>query len=75
MRSTIPPPTPTQAERREQRIRRHKEEVVRLREEFGDPREALFRFIVERFEPEALVPDDHLRPTGLWEDNDDLNGW
>ena len=74
MRSTVPPPTPTQAEGREQRIRRHKEEVARLREELGDPREALFRFLVERFEPQALVPDDRPRRRGLWEDDDDPNG-
>jgi hypothetical protein len=41
-----------------QRIMAHKEEVARLREEIGDPQQALYRFLTERFEARALVPDE-----------------
>ena len=77
--STTPPNTqPAKSERLEQRIRSHKEEVARLREELGDPQAALFRFIIQRFEIQALVPDDRSRQGArrtAWEDDDDLNGW
>ena len=62
--------------RLKQRLEQHKEEVTRLREEFGDPQASLFRFITERFEVQALVPDDLPRQAARrteWEDDDDLN--
>jgi len=67
----------TQAERVERQIRAHKEEVARLREEIGDPQEALFRFVTERFEVESLIPDDLPgRGTGgaVWAD-DEHDAW
>ena len=70
--------SPTQ-EWLEERIRAHKEEVARLREELGDPQGALFQFITERFEVQALIPDEQLkngsRNIVLEEEDDDLNGW
>lgn len=71
-------PTKAEAWRRERRIKAHKEEVARLREEIGDPQEALFRFVTERFEVQAVVPNDGLaRGSGraVWEDDDELDGW
>jgi predicted nucleic acid-binding Zn-ribbon protein len=76
MSSTAPTTPRAQAERLEQRIRSHKEEVARLREQIGDPQEALFRFVTERFEVQALVPDDRPgqdRRTAVWEDDDELD--
>jgi hypothetical protein len=62
-----------------EQIRSHKEEVARLREQLGDPQEALSRFIVERFEVQALVPAERLqqdsRITVLEEDDDELDAW
>jgi hypothetical protein len=69
---------PAKSERLENRIRSHKAEVARLREELGDPQAALFRFITQRFEVQALVPDDRPKQGvrgSAWEDDDDLNGW
>jgi hypothetical protein len=77
---TSPPTTrPTQAARLEQMIREHKEEVARLREEFGDPAEALDKFILERFSIEAFLPDDwspgdEFRPIWEWREEDDDSG-
>lgn len=75
--SLTAPTTPLgQAERLEQRIRTHQEEVARLRAQTGDPRAALFRFVTERFEVHALVPDDRGEPEprwSIWEDDDELN--
>lgn len=50
--------------------------MARLREEFGDPQAALFQFIMQRFEVQALVPDDRPRQGArgtVWEDDDELN--
>ena len=58
MSSTASTTPSTQAVRLERRIRSHKEEVARLREQIGDPQAALFRFVTERFEVQAIVPDD-----------------
>ncbi|MDQ3693001.1 MAG: hypothetical protein M3464_05165 [Chloroflexota bacterium] len=76
------PPTasPALAALREQRLREHKEEVARLREEFGDPAEALAQFMRERFNIEALLPDDWSPddPRALWElvmEDDDSGAW
>jgi len=73
--STVPA---SQAARIERLIAEHKVEVERLRQQFGDPQEALSRFVTDRFEVQALVPDD--RPAGhedraIWEDDDDLDAW
>jgi predicted nucleic acid-binding Zn-ribbon protein len=76
MASTVPATLPSQAERLEERIRAHKEEVARLRERIGDPEEALSRFVTEHFEVQALVPDERsgqARGTALWDDEDDLD--
>ena len=70
MRSASPTPPATQAERMEQRIRRHKEEVARLREEIGDPRAALFANIAERFDPQVLEWDEQPPHLLLWEDDE-----
>jgi hypothetical protein len=78
MSSTAPTKTLEQARRLERRIREHQEEVARLRAEMGDPQEALFRFMTERFEMQAFVPADcrDQRPdSALWEEDDDLNAW
>lgn len=67
--------TQTQAERREQRIKEHKEEVARLREEFGDPAEALDRFVRATFDLRAFFPDppSTAEPWELWDEDDDLS--
>jgi hypothetical protein len=65
-------------ERLERRIRAHQEEVARLRKQLGDPQVALFQFVMERFEVQALVPDDergHGMRSVAWEDDDELNVW
>jgi hypothetical protein len=75
MTSTTPT-TPSRTERVEQRLRSHQEEVARLRAQIGDPQAALFRFVVERFDVQALVPDDQRgqEPSRtLWEDDDELD--
>jgi hypothetical protein len=68
------PTTPsTRNERLEQRIQEHRVEVARWREQNGDPAEALDRFIRERFDIRALIPDDsHIGEGGTfwWEDDD-----
>lgn len=66
---------PVLSERLQQRIEEHKAEVARLREELGDPQEALSAFVREHFSLEALLPDDPSRPveTSLWLD-DEIDG-
>jgi hypothetical protein len=64
--------TTTQAERREQHLKAHKEEVARLRAEIGDPAQALDRFIVENFSLEALLPYGE---RAVWEEDDDRDDW
>lgn len=77
MASTVAAALPSQVERLEQRIRAHKDEVARLRALIGDPQEALFAFVVERFEVQALVPDErpgqpaHGSTGGLWDEDED----
>ena len=44
----------TQVERVAEQIKQHKEEVARLREELGDPMEALSTFVREHFSYEAF---------------------
>lgn len=73
-----PTTSPALAALREQRLREHKEEVARLREEFGDPAEALDKFMLERFTIEALLPDDWSSgsgPRAFWEEDDDADDW
>lgn len=74
--SIAPTARRAQAERLAQRIQEHKKEAARLRAELGDPQQPLFRFISERVEAPALVPEDRTEPgagAGLWEDTDELN--
>lgn len=73
-RSTTPS---THVERIEGLIKKHKEEVARWRLEFGDPEEALSKFVKDRFVLEALIPDDQSDSDDLlteWED-DDSDAW
>jgi hypothetical protein len=77
--SSIGPTTASkQAAWLEQRIKEHREEVERLREQIGDPEEALSRFVRDRFEGQALVPDGWPRSgvsTVPWEADDDSDAW
>ncbi len=57
-----------------ERIRRHKEEVARLREEFPDPGAALSAFVLEHFELAALVSDEDLDGDQT-SDEDELDAW
>jgi hypothetical protein len=65
-----------QAKRLEHLLDRHREEVIRLREELGDPQEALFAFVRDKFDYAAFFPDmrrgSH-RPE--WDDDDELDAW
>ena len=72
----LPQLHPAGTERVEQRLRSHQEEVVRLRAQIGNPQAALFRFVLERFAVQALVPDDRrgeVPSRTLWEDDDELD--
>jgi hypothetical protein len=74
--SRAPTARRAQAERLAQRIQAHKEEATLLRAEFGDPQQALFQFLCERFETPALITDERAEPGAggsLWEDADELN--
>lgn len=78
MSSMAPNSATASAERLQERIRLHKEEMARLRAQVVDPQDALFRFIEERFDIQALVQDERPRQSmgeTLWEDDDDLNAW
>ena len=71
---TSPTKEATQAEHLAQRIKAHKEEVARLREEIGDPQAALFRFMTEHFTAEAIFPETNLPPEHrrpVWNVDDD----
>ena len=65
--------TTTQAERLAEVIKQHKEEVARLREELGDPLEALSVFVRDTFDLESLIPPDRRR--AIWEEDDDARAW
>ena len=70
--------SPLQRALLEERIKQHREEVDRLRAEFGDPEQALNRFVLEHFSLEAFLPDEP--GTGQsdvfgWEDIDESDGW
>lgn len=60
------------AEHLARRIRDHHAEVARLREEFGDPTEALRAFLRERFDPEALQAtyEEYLQDKHGWLDHE-----
>lgn len=53
------------------RIRRHREEVARPREEFPNPAAALSAWVLENFELAALVDVDG----AVEADEDDLDAW
>lgn len=57
----------------DRRLAEHREEVARLREQLGDPEEALSAFIREHFDRDAL--EQAVRATfdemGAWCDDDD----
>lgn len=55
MASTQPATRPGRTETLERLFREHHQEVARLREEFGDPRLALFAFTRERLEQDSLL--------------------
>ena len=62
----------------DERIKQHREEVDRLRAEFGDPEQALDAFVLKHFDLRAFLPDEP--DTGrsnefAWEDSDDSDGW
>jgi hypothetical protein len=58
------------------RLERHKEEVARLREELGDPQEAIFAFTRDRFDSLSFLPDAGRTGAGLESDDDDyLDAW
>lgn len=78
MVSSVSPTTSKQAEWLQERIKRHKEEVARLRAEIGDPAKALNELILRTFDREAIIADEPPggRPDALgWEDDDDLDAW
>lgn len=78
MASTVTPTTTKQTEWLQERIKRHKEGVARLRAEIGDPAKALNELILRTFDREALIADEPPggRPDALgWEDDDDPNAW
>ena len=57
----------------QRRILEHKEEMARLREEFGDPEEALRAFMREAFDPQALQEtyEEYLRNPFAWLEGED----
>lgn len=78
MRASVPITAETQAARLELRIKKHKEEVARLREQIGDPQEALAKFVRDRFEYQALAPNGgHTGGANAftWEEDDDSDAW
>jgi len=65
-----------QAKRLEHLLDRHKEEVIRLREELGDPQEALFAFVRDKFDYAAFFPDVRRNSRqSEWDDDDELDAW
>jgi hypothetical protein len=76
MSSTIAPSTTTQRAWLDARIRRHREEVERLRAELGDPEQALNDFVLERFDWRVFAPTDELASDNdLGWDDDDSDAW
>lgn len=69
------PATSTLSPKLEQRIKEHKLEVARLREEFGDPAASIAKFMRERFTIEAILPEDWTPENASWvawdDDSDD----
>lgn len=68
------PPRPASLERA---LALHREEAARLREELGDPGEALSAFVRATFDREALeeVYDELLRGGSFWADDEaELDG-
>jgi hypothetical protein len=69
------PPRPASLERV---LAAHREEAARLREELGDPAEALSSWVREHYnraDPEQVY-DDMLRGVSFWaEDDADWNDW
>jgi len=63
-------PTTPIAPSLEKRLAAHKEEVARLREELGDPAEALDALVREIFDRDALLAtyEEYLKEEGLWDD-------
>ena len=52
----------------------HRAEAARLREELGDPMEAMSAFVREHFDRESL--EESLREGGsFWVDDDDCDDW
>lgn len=55
---------------------RHREEAARLREQYGDPEDAVSSFIRTHFDREAL--EEALRASlegeALWDDDEEANG-
>jgi hypothetical protein len=63
------PPRPPSLERA---LAAHREEAARLREELGDPAEALASFVREHYDQEALeqVARDMREGASFWHDDD-----
>ncbi|MGH2535746.1 MAG: hypothetical protein ACRDJW_26135 [Thermomicrobiales bacterium] len=63
------PPRPASLERV---LAAHREEAERLREELGDPAEALASFVREQYDPAALedVARDMREGASFWHDDD-----
>lgn len=62
----------------ERLVRAHDQEVVRLREKFGDPRLALFILTRDRLDRESLVGSASQHGdvrAGGEDDDDDLDAW
>jgi hypothetical protein len=57
----------------EERLNLHWEEVARLREEIGDPQEALFALVRDTFSFESLA--SAARQCSGHGDDDDLDAW
>jgi len=77
MASSEPVTRPERPRRFDQRLQAHKEEVTRLREQFGDPQEALFFFIRDKFELQSFFPGPRKRSRRRldWDDDDNLDAW
>lgn len=68
MASIVSHVSTAQAARIERLVAEHRAEMARLREEFGDPEAALSKFVTDRFELRALLPDD-------WDPEDTSRSW
>lgn len=72
------PATSALSPKLQQRLEAHKEEVARLREEFGDPAASLDKLILEVFDVTAFLPEERTRPDEprpIWEEDDDSSAW